>query len=273
MPLSPLRFVSSIPSSSSSVLVHTLSIFIHLIVIKHGLPSLSRTQGGFASTYTPSHVGEKDNNKSCKRDTDGWKIQVKCDGRPNGCRNCERLQLECVSENGTIAAAAPDDGTHRTAAPSPVSLRKIRTYRSCTACRLSKTKCDGGRPNCARCVVKKLGCVYDGGSTPRWTRNLNRDAAGSGETTTVSGEERESRDGTNMSGTTLNDGAENDSPEGSQTGEAMTSPDMPLPLLARTGVADAPDTLSWYVRLSLLSWDVLTTIKASLAASSFSSAY
>lgn len=184
--------------------------------------------------------------------------QVKCDGRPNGCRNCERLQLECVSESGIIAATDDGTGAHRppTASASPVSLRKIRTYRSCTACRLSKTKCDGGRPNCARCVVKKLSCVYDGGSAPRWTRNLNRDAgalgggSGSGgsgaETTTASGGDRESRDGTSVEGTTPNDGAEGDSPPGSSTGAAAPSPVVPLPpFLARTGVADTPDTLAW----------------------------
>lgn len=89
--------------------------------------------------------------------------QVKCDGRPNGCRNCERLQLDCVGDNGQAAGRA-----------TPVALRKIRTYRSCKSCRLSKTKCNGDRPKCSRCVAKKTECVYDGGSAPRWARNLDR---------------------------------------------------------------------------------------------------
>lgn len=176
---------------------------------------------------------------------------MKCDGRPNGCRNCERLQLECVSENGIIsaaaaavaAAAAADSGTHYPVTPSPVSLRKIRTYRSCTACRLSKTKCDGGRPNCARCVVKKLGCVYDGGSTPRWTRSLNREAPGIGDAMETAAD-RDARDVTIMSGTTLNEGGESTSPDASQTGDIVTSPDVHAPLLARSGVADTTDILS-----------------------------
>ena len=87
---------------------------------------------------------------------------MKCDGRPNGCRNCERLQLECVD----------DDGSKRRSVP--VSLRKIRTYRSCTCCRVSKTKCDGDRPKCSRCHARNLDCVYDGGSAPRWARHLSR---------------------------------------------------------------------------------------------------
>ncbi|KAK5997596.1 putative transcriptional regulatory protein [Cladobotryum mycophilum] len=90
--------------------------------------------------------------------------KVKCDGRPNGCRNCERLQLECVGDNGTPTGSRA----------TPVSLRKIRTYRSCTSCRLSKTKCNGDRPKCSRCAAKKTECVYDGGAAPRWAKNLDR---------------------------------------------------------------------------------------------------
>ncbi|CAG7560160.1 unnamed protein product [Fusarium equiseti] len=92
--------------------------------------------------------------------------KVKCDGRPNGCRNCERLQLECVDDDGSKS------GSRRGSVP--VSLRKIRTYRSCTSCRVSKTKCDGDRPRCSRCCARNLECQYDGGSAPRWARNLSK---------------------------------------------------------------------------------------------------
>lgn len=96
--------------------------------------------------------------------------QVKCDGRPNGCRNCERLQLECVADDGSTASG-------KRTAVSPVALRKIRTYRSCQSCRLSKTKCNGDRPKCSRCAAKLISCMYDGGATPRWTRNLDKSQA------------------------------------------------------------------------------------------------
>ncbi|KAM4062175.1 fungal specific transcription factor [Hirsutella rhossiliensis] len=86
--------------------------------------------------------------------------KVKCDGRPNGCRNCERLELDCLG------------GAAEGAAVSSSSPRKIRTYRSCQSCRLSKTKCNGVRPCCARCAAKGLDCLYDGGSAPRWTSSL-----------------------------------------------------------------------------------------------------
>ncbi|KAL3963568.1 hypothetical protein ACCO45_000572 [Purpureocillium lilacinum] len=107
--------------------------------------------------------------------------KVKCDGRPNGCRNCERLQLECVGDDGAplildggggSGGSGKGDGSKGVAGVG--ALRKIRTYRSCQSCRLSKTKCNGDRPRCARCVAKGAECVYDGGSAPRWTRSLKR---------------------------------------------------------------------------------------------------
>ncbi|PHH68221.1 hypothetical protein CDD80_171 [Ophiocordyceps camponoti-rufipedis] len=50
----------------------------------------------------------------------------------------------------------------------------MRTYRSCQSCRLSKTKCSGSRPRCARCANKALDCLYDGEASPRWTSSLGR---------------------------------------------------------------------------------------------------
>ncbi|PHH88472.1 hypothetical protein CDD83_7498 [Cordyceps sp. RAO-2017] len=97
--------------------------------------------------------------------------KVKCDGRPNGCRNCERLQLDCVGDGVPTSLEAADDD-EAAAASAPVSLRKIRTYRSCQSCRLSKTKCSGNRPRCTRCAAKGIDCLYDGGSAPRWTSSL-----------------------------------------------------------------------------------------------------
>ncbi|KAG5920268.1 hypothetical protein E4U61_008022 [Claviceps capensis] len=94
--------------------------------------------------------------------------KVRCDGRPDGCRNCERLQLECVADDGSKRRGVS------TSLSSSVSLRKLRTYRSCQSCRLSKTKCDGDRPKCSRCEAKLVQCVYNGDAAPRWTRNLDK---------------------------------------------------------------------------------------------------
>ncbi|KAG5945343.1 hypothetical protein E4U60_005289 [Claviceps pazoutovae] len=94
--------------------------------------------------------------------------KVRCDGRPDGCRNCERLQLECVADDGSKRRGVS------TSLSSSVSMRKLRTYRSCQSCRLSKTKCDGDRPKCSRCEAKLVQCVYNGDAAPRWTRNLDK---------------------------------------------------------------------------------------------------
>lgn len=129
--------------------------------------------------------------------------QVKCDGRPNGCRNCERLQLECVADDGSTA-----NGSRSSL--SPISLRKIRTYRSCQSCRLSKTKCNGDRPKCSRCAAKLIQCVYDGGAAPRWTRNLNKSQANSAEEDSSSPTEQDV-----MTGIELGDATEDGSVRGS----------------------------------------------------------
>ncbi|KAG5942303.1 hypothetical protein E4U59_001189 [Claviceps monticola] len=94
--------------------------------------------------------------------------KVRCDGRPDGCRNCERLQLECVADDGSKQRVVS------TSLSSSVSMRKLRTYRSCQSCRLSKIKCDGDRPKCSRCAAKLVQCVYNGGTAPRWMRNLDK---------------------------------------------------------------------------------------------------
>ncbi|KAG6047600.1 hypothetical protein E4U39_000288 [Claviceps sp. Clav50 group G5] len=94
--------------------------------------------------------------------------KVRCDGRPDGCRNCERLQLECVADDGSKRRGMS------TSLSFSVSMRRLRTYRSCQSCRLSKTKCDGNRPKCSRCAAKLAQCVYNGGPAPRWTRNLDK---------------------------------------------------------------------------------------------------
>lgn len=52
------------------------------------------------------------------------------------------------------------------------SSKRKRTYRSCTACRSSKTKCSGERPTCRRCQDKGLDCSYSESSQPNWIRRV-----------------------------------------------------------------------------------------------------
>jgi len=95
--------------------------------------------------------------------------QVKCDERPNGCLNCERLQLNCV-QNGALT-----NGVKRSnAALEPLGIKRKRTFRSCVACRDSKVKCSGERPTCTRCAQRMTTCVYDAETNePAWVQSIS----------------------------------------------------------------------------------------------------
>ncbi|KFA65486.1 hypothetical protein S40285_00510, partial [Stachybotrys chlorohalonatus IBT 40285] len=181
----------------------------------------------------------------------GW-LKVKCDGRPNGCRNCERLQLDCVADDGSTATAA---GVHT----SPISLRKIRTYRSCTNCRLSKTKCNGDRPKCSRCVSKKADCVYDGGSAPRWTRSLDPTTP---QTVSGSTEDTRSLSRDPNSSSPEEETADSLTPQDDMEGDIdmlLASKSEPLPDQANPnssrpislGASNPPDALAWLLAIDL----------------------
>ncbi|CAG8237876.1 unnamed protein product [Penicillium olsonii] len=96
-----------------------------------------------------------------------WPRRVKCDEKPGKCDNCSRLRLVCSGYTTSPRPPAPGD-----ASSSDRSKRK-RTYRSCTGCRASKTKCSGERPTCQRCRDKEARCVYAESSQPTWVRKIN----------------------------------------------------------------------------------------------------
>ncbi|RDW84021.1 uncharacterized protein DSM5745_04347 [Aspergillus mulundensis] len=85
--------------------------------------------------------------------------QVKCDERPNGCANCERVSVECPGYGRPIV--------RRSDTP-----RARRTYRSCADCRLRRVRCSGERPACSRCRDKQLQCHYLDNSEPAWAQRL-----------------------------------------------------------------------------------------------------
>lgn len=100
--------------------------------------------------------------------------QVKCDERPNGCLNCERLQLDCV-QNGGVSAAARRSNT---AYEPVVGIKRKRTFRSCVPCRDSKVKCSGERPTCTRCQQRRTTCVYDAEhNEPAWVQSIGTPAS------------------------------------------------------------------------------------------------
>ncbi|KAK8133539.1 hypothetical protein PG984_005551 [Apiospora sp. TS-2023a] len=64
------------------------------------------------------------------------------------------------------SASEPADG-----ALAKVARRKLTTI-ACVHCRLKKTKCDGERPSCKRCLGKRIECIYpdDGDAHIRTSR-------------------------------------------------------------------------------------------------------
>ncbi|KAF2134924.1 hypothetical protein P153DRAFT_305844 [Dothidotthia symphoricarpi CBS 119687] len=95
--------------------------------------------------------------------------KVKCDERPNGCLNCERLQLSCV-QNGALSTAVKRSSASFEPA---VGIKRKRTFRSCVTCRDSKVKCSGERPTCLRCQQRRAACVYDAEAIePAWVQSI-----------------------------------------------------------------------------------------------------
>ncbi|KAF1848771.1 uncharacterized protein K460DRAFT_280242 [Cucurbitaria berberidis CBS 394.84] len=100
--------------------------------------------------------------------------KVKCDERPNGCLNCERLQLDCV-QNGAVATAAKRSSA---SFETVVGIKRKRTFRSCVPCRDSKVKCSGERPICTRCQQRRTTCVYDAEQNePAWVHSISTPVA------------------------------------------------------------------------------------------------
>src|SRR3954469_15862308 len=95
-------------------------------------------------------------------------VQVKCDERPGECGNCARLRLVCSGYS-----TPPRSHASESVIDQLDRSKRKRTYRSCAACRVSKTKCSGERPTCQRCLDKSLRCVFAEASQPTWVRRVN----------------------------------------------------------------------------------------------------
>ncbi|KAJ5579638.1 uncharacterized protein N7459_005623 [Penicillium hispanicum] len=83
------------------------------------------------------------------------------------CRNCARLRLVCSGYSTSSTSQAQEIAKDRAE-----SSKRKRTYRSCTACRASKTNCSGDRPTCRRCYNKRIDCVYSESSQPNWVSRV-----------------------------------------------------------------------------------------------------
>ena len=124
--------------------------------------------------------------------------QVKCDETPGGCKNCARLSLPCPNAPAPQPNLFPESGAGSSTdlpGAGQVGQKRLRTYRSCRHCRVSKSRCSGERPICLRCRQRNLECTYDGKEAPAWAEaasaelNLGRSVS-PGEESGVGGSSR-----------------------------------------------------------------------------------
>lgn len=81
--------------------------------------------------------------------------KVRCDGRRGVCANCERLGFGCsYDENVGVEVVSGDSN-----GPS-ISVPRRRVRQACQNCHARKARCSGSLPNCDRCRVQGLECVY-----------------------------------------------------------------------------------------------------------------
>lgn len=75
--------------------------------------------------------------------------QVKCDERPAGCSNCERLGFCC--------SLGPE-----TSGSSQGPFPKKRVRQACQLCKERKVRCSAELPQCRRCATRGEHCEYRG---------------------------------------------------------------------------------------------------------------
>ncbi|PLB43435.1 hypothetical protein P170DRAFT_514649 [Aspergillus steynii IBT 23096] len=74
--------------------------------------------------------------------------KVRCDGRPETCSNCDRLQFSCSFQ------------THSVDTGSSGRPERLRAKTACTRCHSLKVRCSGHVPSCVRCQKRGKNCVY-----------------------------------------------------------------------------------------------------------------
>ncbi|KAK7418719.1 hypothetical protein QQX98_003737 [Neonectria punicea] len=89
---------------------------------------------------------------------------VRCDGSPNPCSNCHRLNFTCsfLASPATTASSRPE---------------RRRGPRACVQCRSPKSRCSGDLPSCAACRSRAGECVYP--DLKRSARLVNRSPSAS----------------------------------------------------------------------------------------------
>ncbi|OTA81399.1 hypothetical protein M434DRAFT_211175 [Hypoxylon sp. CO27-5] len=86
--------------------------------------------------------------------------KVKCDKRPEGCLSCQHIGVRCpgYSKSKVSSDQTGDHGTIDDIFRAAGIER--RKNGACQECRHTKNKCDQARPQCQRCQVKSIPCIY-----------------------------------------------------------------------------------------------------------------
>ncbi|KAI1410536.1 fungal-specific transcription factor domain-containing protein [Hypoxylon sp. FL1857] len=88
--------------------------------------------------------------------------KVKCDKSPSGCLSCQQLGVRCpgYSKPNLSSDQTGDDGTvDNIFRAAGIERRKNG---ACQECRNTKNKCNQARPQCQRCQMKSIPCIYTG---------------------------------------------------------------------------------------------------------------
>ncbi|KAH7146605.1 hypothetical protein B0J13DRAFT_473461 [Dactylonectria estremocensis] len=80
--------------------------------------------------------------------------KVKCDGNPDGCGTCKRLNFDC--------SISRDPSRTGEAIWKAGQLARRRIRRACIACRKRKARCSGTNPSCTQCSQREIACQYAG---------------------------------------------------------------------------------------------------------------
>lgn len=152
--------------SQTHITVHYLSRYL----IRQGPSSspMATTTGAACKVCSARKASRPARSNRVRRSL--FNPQVKCDRRPGGCLQCERLMVDCIAANGDVYTLGNQARQSLTERPP----KRKRAYRSCNRCRISKLKCCGQQP-CERCSKRSLACVYDSDSTPAWVRAIERE--------------------------------------------------------------------------------------------------
>ncbi len=126
------------------------------------------TVHGAAETSADARLGGKKVSQTC---VTCRARKVRCDGRRQICSNCERLGFPCSFDDAAAAGLDVGGATQSSADGAGIdplhTIPRRRARQACQNCHARKARCTGGTPQCDRCRVLGIECVYRPGKRTR----------------------------------------------------------------------------------------------------------